>query len=86
MSLSCELIGQAYNQVLTQLVQGYEFVMKDGGLDICLRMKALVQCLCRLTCWMYTKSGLEFIKSINVRDSAKMAADDEYVEKIFGGK
>ena len=28
------LIDQAYDQILTQLAGGYEFVMKDDGLGI----------------------------------------------------
>ena len=34
MSLSLKMMGQAYKQVRTQLIRGYEFVMKDYGLSV----------------------------------------------------
>ena len=41
MSLPLEMTGQAYDQVLTQLAKGYEFVIKDDGLSIQLRMRTI---------------------------------------------
>lgn len=44
------MMGQAYDQVLTELAKSYKFIMRDVGSGVRLRMKAidtmpLVDCL-----------------------------------------
>ena len=41
MNLSQEIIGHAYNQVLTQLLTSYEFVLRDNESSVQLRMKTI---------------------------------------------
>ena len=35
------MIGQGYDQILTQLAKNYKFVIRDDGLGIQLKMKAV---------------------------------------------
>ena len=35
------MMGQVYDQVLTQLAESYKFVMRDDGLGVQLKMKTI---------------------------------------------
>ena len=35
------MMGQVYNRVFTQLARDYKFIIRDNGLDIQLRVKAI---------------------------------------------
>lgn len=41
MSLLLEIMGQSYDQILTKLAKGFEFVIKDGGWDVQLKIKTI---------------------------------------------
>ena len=45
-----------------------------------------MQCLGKLTYWAYAKSKLESTKSINIKDYTEIAANQDYIRKIFGIK
>ena len=39
-------MGQTHDQVFTQLVRGYRFIMRDNGLDIQLKIKTIGAIFC----------------------------------------
>lgn len=41
MSWSWQMTSQTYDWILTQLVGGFEFVMRDDGSGICLKMRTI---------------------------------------------
>ena len=41
MSMSWKITVQAYNQVLNKLARSYEFIIRNDGLDVRLRIKAI---------------------------------------------
>ena len=49
-SLSWDMGGPAYDQVLTQLAEDYEFIIRDNKLSIWLKIKAIARMF--LTDWL----------------------------------
>ena len=57
------MTGQTYNQVLTQLAESYEVVMRDDGLDVQLKINAI--CAMALVNWL---DGYTLSQDLNLLD------------------